>query len=127
MSKSTFNNPSSVISRPQRLRSSRSADIPMLMTTRSVGTVSSLPSWLRVTDSTWSVPLMETRFAFMILWMLLLSSSFSWISSARNSALRWTRVVSVTESATRAMSMALLPPPNMVIFFPTMSSLRGRM
>ena len=126
ISNPTLTRPSSVSSRFQRFRSSRSADIPMLMTARSVGTTISFPSCESVTDSTLSLPLIDTRLADMIVLTPLFSSSLTVPSSALKSALRWTIVVSVTESATRAMSMALLPPPNMVTLLPTSSSFAGR-
>ncbi len=71
--------------------------------------------------------MIETRLAFMMVLMLLSLRCLTVDSSALNSALLWTIVVSVTESAMRAMSMALLPPPNIVTFLPTSSSLTGRM
>ena len=99
----------------------------MLMTARSVGMSNSFPSWETVTDSTRSVPLMDTRLAFITVLMALFCRLWTVDSSALKSGLLWTMVVSVTVSAMRAMSMALLPPPNMVTFFPTISSLGGRM
>ena len=99
----------------------------MLMTARSAGMVISFPSCSSVMLSSRSLPLNDLTVAFMILRTLLSFRFFTFISSALNSGRRCTIVVSVTESAINAISMALLPPPNITTLLPTRSSFCGRM